>query len=175
MAHLGCILVPPPSWRSGFGWRGLGWQRCVVSAVKVFPVEAGVLCLHVTADTSWSSLQAHNNTFETFSDENLLSVDPRGFKRLVQAEAATFLHPDQLRLNAIVTTVRTARDGVAVVLQDGTELVADYALCTFSLGVLQHDDVAFTPPLPAWKREAIHSTSMVRSSIKYRFTTNSDE
>ena len=30
-----------------------------------------------------------------------------------------------------------------------------------SLGVLQHDDVLFTPRLPAWKREAIHSMSMV--------------
>lgn len=49
-------------------------------------------------------------------------------------------------------------------LADGTTLHADYALCTFSLGVLQHDDVQFTPPLPAWKQEAIHSMSMVGAS-----------
>lgn len=30
-----------------------------------------------------------------------------------------------------------------------------------SLGVLQHDDVAFEPPLPMWKKEAIHSMNMV--------------
>ena len=30
-----------------------------------------------------------------------------------------------------------------------------------SLGVLQHDDVRFEPPLPMWKREAIHSMTMV--------------
>ena len=107
-------------------------------------------------------MQAHNNTFETFSHENLLSVDSRGFKTLVRAEAASFLRPHQLRLNATVATIRTSADNVTVVLQDGQELRADYGLCTFSLGVLQHDDVWFEPPLPAWKQEAIHSMSMVR-------------
>lgn len=31
---------------------------------------------------------------------------------------------------------------------------------TFSLGVLQHDDVVFNPPLPSWKKEAIQSMTM---------------
>lgn len=34
-----------------------------------------------------------------------------------------------------------------------------------SLGVLQHDDVRFEPPLPVWKREAIYSMTMVCQSI----------
>ena len=97
-----------------------------------------------------------------FSRENLLSVDQRGFKTLVEAEAAGFLAEKQVRLNATVTAVHTAKSGVVVTLADGTEVTADYALCTFSLGVLQHDDVEFVPPLPAWKQEAIHSMSMVR-------------
>ena len=49
-----------------------------------------------------------------------------------------------------------------VTLLNGSELSADYALTTFSLGVLQHDDVAFEPELPSWKQEAIHSMAMVR-------------
>ena len=117
--------------------------------------------------------QAHNNTFETFSDANLLSVDQRGFATLLRSEAATFLDAHQLRLNATVTTIRTFEGrveagggGVSVVLADGTEPRAEFALCTFSLGVLQHDDVVFDPPLPAWKREAIHSMSMVRPSYR---------
>ena len=97
-----------------------------------------------------------------FSRENLLSVDQRGFKTLVEAEAAGFLAEKQVRLNATVAAVHTAKSGVIVTLADGTEVTADYALCTFSLGVLQHDDVEFVPPLPAWKQEAIHSMSMVR-------------
>jgi len=39
-------------------------------------------------------------------------------------------------------------------------LSADYALVTFSLGVLQHDDVHFEPALPHWKEEAIHGMAM---------------
>ena len=40
---------------------------------------------------------------------------------------------------------------------------ADYALVTFSVGVLQNDDVAFDPVLPDWKQEAIQSINMVGS------------
>ncbi|KAI0655782.1 amine oxidase [Cubamyces menziesii] len=113
-------------------------------------------------ETSWlASSWAHNNTFRTFSPSNLLSTDQRGFKTLILDEAKTFLDPEeQVRLNATVTTIHTSEHGVTVVLEDGTALVADYALCTFSLGVLQHDDVRFVPPLPAWKQEAIHSMAM---------------
>jgi polyamine oxidase len=48
-----------------------------------------------------------------------------------------------------------------VSLADGSSLSADYALVTFSLGVLQHDDVHFEPALPHWKKEAIHGMVMV--------------
>ncbi|KAI0742275.1 amine oxidase [Daedaleopsis nitida] len=112
-------------------------------------------------ETSWlTSAWAHNNTFEGFSEENLLSVDQRGFKTLIQAEAEEFMKEDQVRLNATVTEIHTSKKGVIVLLADGSALSADYALCTFSLGVLQHNDVKFVPPLPAWKQEAIHSMSM---------------
>ncbi|KAI1795246.1 amine oxidase [Ganoderma leucocontextum] len=112
-------------------------------------------------ETSWlASAWAHNHTFKTFSPENLLSVDQRGFKTLIQAEAAEFLAEDQVRLNTTVSVIFTSNEGVAVMLSDGTTLSADYALCTFSLGVLQHDDVRFIPPLPTWKQEAIHSMAM---------------
>ncbi|KAI0328841.1 amine oxidase [Cubamyces sp. BRFM 1775] len=112
-------------------------------------------------ETSWlASSWAHNNTFRTFSRTNLLSIDQRGFKTIIQDEAKGFLDDEQVKLNATVTTIHTAEHGVAVALEDGTALVADYALCTFSLGVLQHGDVQFVPPLPAWKQEAIHSMAM---------------
>jgi len=45
-------------------------------------------------------------------------------------------------------------------LANGNTLHGDYALCTFSVGVLQNDDVQFTPPLPSYKQEAIHSITM---------------
>ena len=77
-----------------------------------------------------------------------MSLDQRGFKALIQQEAGEFLSPQQLLLKATVRTVTRSRHGVIITLADGTTLSADYALCTFSLGVLQHDDVQFHPPLP---------------------------
>lgn len=41
-------------------------------------------------------------------------------------------------------------------MEDGSCISADYAVCTFSLGVLQHESaVEFDPPLPDWKKTAI--------------------
>jgi polyamine oxidase len=37
---------------------------------------------------------------------------------------------------------------------------AAYAVCTFSLGVLQNSDVTFSPKLPYWKRTAIEKFTM---------------
>ena len=117
-----------------------------------------------------SAFDGNNFTYNTdvggFGDDNRMSLDPRGFKHIIQAEAEQFLHPHQLMLNATVTDIRYRdngpKEGVAVRLADGSTLEADYAICTFSLGVLQHDDVVFDPPLPDWKQEAIQSMTMVR-------------
>ncbi|KAH9003707.1 amine oxidase [Lactarius hatsudake] len=110
--------------------------------------------------SAWNS----NFTYEVdqggFSDEDLLSIDQRGIKYLIQAEAAEFLKPSQVRLKATVATIKYSDSGVSVTLTDGTKLSAQYAICTFSVGVLQNDDVQFSPPLPEWKVEAIHSLTM---------------
>lgn len=45
-------------------------------------------------------------------------------------------------------------------LTSGETIGGDYALCTFSLGVLQDDYVTFEPPLPDYKMEAIQSMTM---------------
>jgi polyamine oxidase len=96
-----------------------------------------------------------------FSDENNLCIDQRGFKTIIQAEAAEFLLPQQVSLNSVVKTIAYSGDGVTVTLEDDTILTADYVLCTFSLGVLQYGDIAFKPTLPSWKMEAIQSMVMV--------------
>ena len=77
-----------------------------------------------------------------------MCLDQRGFKTLIQQEAAEFLSAKQQLLNATVRTIAHSRDGVTITLADGTRLSADYALCTFGLGVLQNDDVQFHPLLP---------------------------
>ncbi|KAF9643186.1 amine oxidase [Thelephora ganbajun] len=121
--------------------------------------------------TSWiASSWAHNFTFEAasggFSKKNHLCVDKRGFKRLVQGEAHQLRYhpndPNRLRimLNSTVQIVRYDSSEVEVQLESGRVLRAEYVIVTFSLGVLQNDEVVFEPRLPAWKVEAIESMSM---------------
>ena len=104
----------------------------------------------------------------------MLSIDQRGFKYLIQAEAAGFLKPSQVRLQATVAKIEYSDSAVSVTLTDGTSLAAQYAICTFSLGVLQNDDVRFDPPLPEWKVEAIHSLTMVINRAPSVGETNND-
>ena len=87
-----------------------------------------------------------------------MCLDQRGFKALIQQEAAEFLSVKQRLLSATVRTVAHSQDGVTLTLANGTTLSADYALCTFSVGVLQNDDVQFHPLLP---RELLLSRSLI--------------
>jgi polyamine oxidase len=68
-------------------------------------------------------------------------------------------------LNSVVKTISYSGEGVNVTLVDGTKLKADYALVSFSLGVLQHDDVLGSRSCPAWKTEAIQSMTMVKDIL----------
>jgi polyamine oxidase len=102
-----------------------------------------------------------------FSNEDLLSIDQRGIKYLIQAEAAEFLKPSQVRFKSTVTMIEYPNSAVSVTLTDGTRLTAQYAICTFSLGVLQSGDVQFKPPLPQRKVEAINRMKMVMYKASY--------
>ncbi|KAA1475714.1 amine oxidase [Dentipellis sp. KUC8613] len=115
--------------------------------------------------TSWiASSWANNFTYDPdqggFSDGNLLSIDQRGFAHLIKAEADEFLKPEQVLLNTTVKSIAYSAHGVSVTLVNGTKISADYAITTFSLGVLQNDDITFDPSLPEWKQEAIQSMTM---------------
>ncbi|CAF4973141.1 unnamed protein product [Rotaria sp. Silwood1] len=118
------------------------------------------------ADTPAASsmIEAANNnnaTFNTWSYENQFVVDPRGFATLVREEAKLFATSQNILYNSIVTKVAYSDSSVNVTLKDGTIILADYAICTFSIGVLQHNDVQFVPRFPAWKQEAIFTIKMV--------------
>ncbi|KAG9023183.1 hypothetical protein FS837_005915 [Tulasnella sp. UAMH 9824] len=116
--------------------------------------------------SSWIATSFNNNfTFDAsrggFSDENLLSVDQKGFKHILQDEAATFLKASNILLSSTVKDVTYDDSGCAVKLESGDILKAKYCLVTFSVGVLQHpEDVKFEPAFPAWKQEAIDTMKM---------------
>ncbi|KAF8870638.1 hypothetical protein CPB84DRAFT_1906463 [Gymnopilus junonius] len=111
-----------------------------------------------------ASAWGNNFTYDTdqggFSDDNQMSIDQRGFKALIQLEANEFLTSNQRMLNSTVKTISHSSSGVTVTLTNGKQLTGGYALCTFSLGVLQNDDVVFKPSLPSFKQEAIQSMVM---------------
>lgn len=101
-----------------------------------------------------------NFTFLQFSNENNFIVDQRGHNTWLKGEASEFLAPDdpRLRLGTVVERIGHSDEGVVVLNTDGSCIEADYAVTTFSLGVLQHEDaVAFEPALPEWKQVAIES------------------
>jgi polyamine oxidase len=104
----------------------------------------------------------YNTTFYQFSEENNYVFDSRGFNAFIKGEAASFLKPNdpRLLLNTVVTNITHNDDGLTVHTRNGTCIKAAYAICTFSLGVLQNDDVAFDPLLPQWKRTAIETFQM---------------
>lgn len=87
--------------------------------------------------------------------------DDRGFNIIIKGEAATFLSDNdpRLMLNTIVSGVNYTDKSVTVTTNDGSCIEADYAICTFSLGVLQQV-VDFEPAFPSWKTEGIFSLQM---------------
>lgn len=66
----------------------------------------------------------------------------------------------RLLLNTVVTGVNYSDNGVTVQTQNGTCIDAEYAIMTFSLGVMQQNVVEFHPPLPHWKQSAVANFEM---------------
>ncbi|KAH7126067.1 hypothetical protein EDB81DRAFT_730430 [Dactylonectria macrodidyma] len=104
----------------------------------------------------------YNLTFYQFSDENNFVVDQRGFNYFVIKEANSFLKKNDRRLllNTTVKSIKYSDEGVTIRMEDDECIKAEYAICTFSLGVLQNDVVDFSPELPGWKSDAIDQFQM---------------
>ena len=114
----------------------------------------------------------YNTTFYGFSQENNFVADPRGFNAFIYGQASEFLKPNDTRLllNNIVTNITSTEYGVTILNKDGTCISADYAITTFSLGVLQQNTITFSPPLPSWKNTAIQSFQMsIYTKIFFQF------
>ena len=80
----------------------------------------------------------------------------------MHGQASEFLKSNdtRLHLNTIVKNITWSDHGVRVVNADGSCIDADYAILTFSVGVLQSGDVHFSPELPDWKKIAIQTFQM---------------
>lgn len=123
-------------------------------------LEGTTKCLLISAVSRGVQSALSCGKLETYSSMTVTSKNI-GYKHFLLAEAATFLKPaEQVSLSSTVKNITHTSSGVTVYLTDGTALTADHALVTFSVGVLQHQDVTFHPSLPAWKTEAIASMKM---------------
>ena len=95
-----------------------------------------------------------------------LVTDDKGFSFVVECMARGFKE-DRIILDSLITTIQTADDCVCVTLQDNKRYCGDYAIITFSIGVLQaaiQDEsypVKFDPPLPQYKQDAINNVTLV--------------
>ncbi|KAB2594762.1 polyamine oxidase 1 [Pyrus ussuriensis x Pyrus communis] len=61
----------------------------------------------------------------------------------------------------VVRELQHSRNGVTVMTEDGCIFQANYMILSVSIGVLQSDLIAFNPPLPRWKTEAIAKCDVI--------------
>ena len=88
-----------------------------------------------------------------FQGNEFFVTDQRGYWILFSDFYKNF--QEKILLNKPVSKIIYSDHGVEVITAEGEVFTADYALSTFSSGVLGSDSVEFDPPLPEWKKEAI--------------------
>ena len=104
-----------------------------------------------------------DDTFEDFGSYDMMAVKHEsGFADVVKGLYKTFTNADDPRVlfNTIVKKIEHELDLVIVHTENGELFKADFVVATFSLGVLQHREVKFSPPLPQRKQMAIDMFGM---------------
>lgn len=141
----------------------LGYETC--SYLRFYPANQlpdWEAAFSMESSSFVFGIAGSNLTFNQFGEDNNFVIDPRGYSAIIEGEASMFLKKDdpRLHLNTHITDIDHSKDGVTIHNADGSCVSAAYAICTFSLGVLQNDAVNFSPELPHWKRTAIESFEM---------------
>eukprot|EP00118_Oscarella_pearsei_P005847 m.26826 g.26826 ORF g.26826 m.26826 type:complete len:516 (+) comp29546_c0_seq1:133-1680(+) len=154
-----------------------GWhpRTAIDSAVEVFSFDAFLGLDPIEQATSYymylygpggysATTKFHaGGEGEPFSTQKFITC----MKNLVFTE-----NDERLQLGKRVTEVAYSANGVNVTTEGGIQYEGDYAIVTFSLGVLQQEFVAFQPPLPYKKRLAINEFTMVPLTFIWaRFNT----
>eukprot|EP00794_Sanderia_malayensis_P019244 gene19244-21172_t len=89
---------------------------------------------------------------------DVIVTDKRGYAYMAEDIAQPFLH--KVILNTVVTKIKHNNRLVRVTTKTGQKYTADYAIVTFSSGVLIDNIVKFKPTLPDWKIESINLMPM---------------
>lgn len=80
-----------------------------------------------------------------------------GYGQLADAMAGKL---NDIRYNEPVTEVTYTAEGATVSTKSGLKLNADAVIVSVPIGVLQKGSIAFSPPLPEWKTEAVSRIGM---------------
>mmetsp|Transcript_173934 Transcript_173934/g.423056 ORF Transcript_173934/g.423056 Transcript_173934/m.423056 type:complete len:769 (-) Transcript_173934:186-2492(-) len=95
-----------------------------------------------------------------FKDEDYFVRDSRGWNYILIQLAKDVGFYRKIKLNTVVTEITDSRTGGVIVKTAGGEVYSgDYAIVTFSIGVLQSDRVKYQPPLPRWKLRTFYSNN----------------
>lgn len=133
----------------------------VVARGSLDPVRRAQLDFYVNStyeqeysgSASQLSAWAEDNDHEFGGNDALF---PGGYGQLIDHLARGI----DIRLNRVVTAVRTRANGVTLAVADGSSLTADHAVITVPLGVLKAGAIAFDPPLSAPKQDAVGRLGM---------------
>ena len=117
----------------------------------------------------WLSLHAPGGFYENLDYQRVRNsfFGNRKIIECLKRTASLTADDPRVRLNTMVTEIQYTSSGVTVITSDGSRYIGEYAVVTFSLGVLQHGDVIFTPQLPFWKRLAINRFVMAPVTYLY--------
>ncbi|KAF3761586.1 amine oxidase [Cryphonectria parasitica EP155] len=177
VADAGYLLtenLQDPSARTGFslvGWKPKQDMKKVAVEWWNWDWDAGY---SLDQSSFVFGVTGDNLTFNQFGDNDNFVYDQQGFNKWLVGEASTFLNlqanDSRLLLHTNVSSIEYSDEGVTAYFSSGECVSASYAVCTFSLGVLQNDVVEFEPQLPRWKQEAIEQFQMgTYTKVFYQF------
>ena len=134
-----------------------------------FELDHG-LALHAQSATNYLFLLSPTNGIAKTLQFYYSSNELKPARVLPKCMSDTIFAGDmqnKLVLNAKVTSISYTSSGVTVTTESGTTYEGDYAIVTFSLGVLQRGLVTFTPEIPFWKRLAWSEFDMLTTTVLY--------
>jgi polyamine oxidase len=155
------------------GWDSTNDMRKQAAEVLEWDLDAA-------APPDLSSLifgQLSDDASELLGPDERFVIDQRGFDIVTRHLASEYLKEGDQRLvlDSPVTRITYSNDSVTAHTANNTCYHGDYAICTFSLGVLQQAInsqalVQFQPAFPAWKKEAILGNIMgIYTKIFFQF------
>ena len=154
--------IPPRDMPATTGLKKLGW-------ISDTPLKKLLSWFDIDFEYGVDEKQASLNNMGAAGEDTFIT-DQRGVWSLYRDFYSNF--PEKILLNQTVTRIKYSDESVEVTTAQGIIYTAEYALCTFSTGVLESKMVTFDPDLPDWKKEAIFRLRMVHfTKIFLKFPT----